>query len=94
MKSLQDAVYNWLTIEIVAKARPEDKSAQETADLFQAVLKEEFQADSIKYRKEGSMYTFSCMRGDEPYTVSFPSEMIEMLANQISAEPSRYKNYE
>ena len=43
MKSLQDALYNWLTIYVVAQARPDDMAAQETASFFYEILRHDFQ---------------------------------------------------
>ena len=40
MKSLQDAIYNWLTIKIVSDARPDDTAALETTQMFEQILAE------------------------------------------------------
>ena len=34
MNSVQDAVYNWLTIKVVCDERPEDLAAVETEKMF------------------------------------------------------------
>lgn len=52
MKSLQDALYNWLTIQVVADARPEDHAAQDTAQLFKNILKIDFQIEKVAFVKE------------------------------------------
>ncbi len=36
--NLQDTLFNWLQISIVAEARPEDGAARETKDFFRAHL--------------------------------------------------------
>ena len=39
--SVQDSLYNWLTIKVVSDARPEDIAAAETEKMFLSILKEE-----------------------------------------------------
>lgn len=34
MQSLQDTIYNWLTIKLVAESRPDDLAAQENDAIF------------------------------------------------------------
>ena len=41
MKSVQDSLYNWLTIKVVSDARPEDIAATETEEMFLSILTEE-----------------------------------------------------
>jgi hypothetical protein len=38
---LQDALFNWLQIYLVAEARPEDNAAKETVKFFDHILKED-----------------------------------------------------
>ena len=38
MKSVQDTLYNWLTIKVVCDARPDDTAAKETLNLFEEML--------------------------------------------------------
>ena len=47
MNSIQDALYNWLTIKVVCEERPEDKAARETEIMFLAILKEDFNVSDI-----------------------------------------------
>lgn len=55
MKSLQDALYNWLTIYVVARARPDDAAAQETAAFFKEILKRDFHVTNVKVKKKQSI---------------------------------------
>lgn len=38
---LEDALFNWLQIHLVAEARPEDRAAQETVRFFEQILQED-----------------------------------------------------
>ena len=42
MNSVQDAIYNWLTIKVVIDHRPEDTAAKETVLWFENTLQEKF----------------------------------------------------
>lgn len=39
--TLQDALFNWLQISIVAEARPDDNAARETCGFFEQILRED-----------------------------------------------------
>ncbi|RFB19204.1 hypothetical protein DZB84_02810 [Bacillus sp. HNG] len=94
MKSLQDAIYNWLTIKIVAEARPDDKAAKETFDLFEDILVNEFKLKDIQIQKDDVMYLVNYTIDGEAKSAWFPTELIEVMHNQISQHPERYQNYE
>ncbi|MDR4886645.1 hypothetical protein RGU12_03655 [Fredinandcohnia sp. QZ13] len=94
MKSLQDAIYNWLTIKIVAEARPDDKAAKETFDLFEDILVNEFKLKDIQIQKDDVMYLVNYTIDGEAKSARFPTELIEVMHNQISQHPERYQNYE
>ncbi|WP_453997214.1 hypothetical protein [Bacillus nitroreducens] len=94
MKSLQDAIYNWLTIKIVAEARPDDKAAKETFDLFEDILVNEFKLEDIEIQKNDVMYLVKYKIDGEAKSARFPTELIEVMHDQISQNPERYQNYE
>ncbi|MEH7382375.1 hypothetical protein V7138_18080 [Bacillus sp. JJ1533] len=94
MKSLQDAIYNWLTIKVVAEARPDDKSAKETFDLFEDILVNEFKLKDIEIQKDDFMYLVKYKIDGESKSARFPIELIEVMHNQIQQHPERYQNYE
>lgn len=52
MRSVQDALYNWLTIKTVAEARPHDAAAQETYLLFHNMLHEDHQLRDVTVEKK------------------------------------------
>lgn len=93
MKSLQDALYNWLTIKVVSDERPEDTPAKETMDLFEDILKEEHGLTNIKVEKESEMYFVHFVKNGEEKSSRFPVDLIEVMLNQIKSEPEKYKSY-
>lgn len=94
MKSLQDALYNWLSIKVVCDARPEDKAATNTLQLFDKILKEEHQVDEIiGYESDESMYMIFYKRAREEKSMRFPVEMINSMLDAIEKEPEKYPVY-
>lgn len=93
MKSLQDALYNWLTIKVVSDERPEDSSAVETTELFEAMLIEDFKLKNIEVTKDEVMYYVQYEQDGETKKSRFPIELIEVMLMQIKAEPEKFKNY-
>lgn len=51
MRSVQDALYNWLTIKTVVEARPDDSAAKETYLLFQNMIYEEHKLRNVEVKK-------------------------------------------
>ncbi|MEH7222412.1 hypothetical protein V7112_01265 [Bacillus sp. JJ1566] len=94
MKSLQDAIYNWLTIKVVAEARPDDTAAKETFDLFEDILVNEFKLKDIEIQKDDSFYFVKYTIDGEAKSTRFSTELIEIMHDQISQHPERYQNYE
>ncbi|MEA3318865.1 MAG: hypothetical protein U9Q88_02475 [Bacillota bacterium] len=94
MRSLQDTLYNWLTIKVVADARPEDKSAQDTKALFEGILLDDHKLTNIIVSKEEPMYYVEYDQGEERHKVRFPIELIDVMLEQIENEPDKYHNYE
>ena len=93
MKSLQDALYNWLTIKIVADARPDDGAAQETYQLFANILKNEHSVANITINKDEVMYYVTYEQNGEAKKARFPIELIDIMYDQIEREPEKYVNY-
>ncbi|WP_026692174.1 hypothetical protein [Peribacillus kribbensis] len=93
MRSLQDALYNWLSIKVVCDARPEDTAAQETQQLFHAMLVEDHNISSIEISREEPMYYLTYDKDGETHKTRFPIELIDAMLNQIEQEPERYKNF-
>ncbi|PLR97429.1 hypothetical protein [Bacillus sp. T33-2] len=93
MKSVQDALYNWLTIKVVTDARPDDTAAKQTEDQFAQILEEEHSIESVDITKDDEMYYISYEQNGERISTRFPRELIEVLLQQINQEPEKYANY-
>ncbi|WP_078547379.1 hypothetical protein [Litchfieldia alkalitelluris] len=93
MKSIQDALYNWLSIKIVADARPDDTAAVETYKMFDNILKDDHKVRDIVITKDDVMYYVSYIHEEVEKKTRFPIELIDVMFNQIADEPEKYKNY-
>jgi len=93
MQSLQDVLYNWLTIKVVYDARPDDTAAEETFHHFEEIVKSEYQVAILEVTKDDVMYHISYQRGEEIKKARFPRELIEIMLKQINQEPEKYVNY-
>lgn len=93
MKSVQDALYNWLTIKVVSEARPEDSAARETKELFEKILREDHGIYDLDISMDETMYQVAYTVNGESKTSRFPIELINVLLNQINEQPERYQNY-
>ncbi|WP_312469138.1 hypothetical protein [Neobacillus sp.] len=93
MKSLQDALYNWLTIKIVSDARPDDTAATETREFFEEMLTTQHHVSNIETSKDDVMYYVSYQQGGEMKKNRYPRELIEIMLIQINQEPDKYENY-
>ncbi|MGG4490675.1 hypothetical protein [Metabacillus idriensis] len=93
MRSLQDSLYNWLSIKVVADARPEDTAAVDTFRLFDELLKENHDLADVHVHKDDVMYLVSFTLNGETKSFRFPVELIDSMIDQIEAEPEKYQNY-
>lgn len=93
MRSVQDVLYNWLTIKVVCDARPDDTAAQETKSHFDEILASEYKVSHIEVTKDDVMYFITYELGNESKKTRFPRELIEIMLNQINHEPEKYANY-
>jgi hypothetical protein len=90
--SLQDTLYNWLTIKVVCDARPDDTAGKETLDLFENSLLEEHKVTDIEVQKEEPFYYVSYTVNEERKKQRYPIELIDIMLNQINENPDRYEN--
>ena len=93
MESMQDAVYNWLTIKAVSDVRPTDLAAVETEKLFFSILETEHAITDIAVEKDEEMYHVTFKKSGNPEKLRFPRELIEVMINQINEAPDRYTIY-
>lgn len=93
MKSLQDAIYNWLTIKVVNDVRPDDLAAMETKELFEEMLKADHGVSDMKILKDDTMYHVSFTINEDNKQLRYPVELVEILLTQIVENPDMYKIY-
>jgi hypothetical protein len=93
MMSLQDKLYNWLTIKVVVEARPEDTAAKDTMNMFEQLLAEENGIQSPEVTMDEDMYYIEVNTNENQKTYRFPRDLIEVMLDQISNEPEKYVNY-
>lgn len=94
MRSMQDAVYNWLSIQLVADERPDDKSAQDTASFFRQLLKDDHKVEEVLVDRLEDMYLVTCTTVTEERQFRFPPELIDCMYDTIKQEPHKFRNYE
>lgn len=94
MKSLQDALYNWLTIQVVCEARPDDTAAAETETFFRELLEKDHQAKVDSVVRTEPFYFVNYSINGEQGNARFPIEIIDVMLEQIQLEPEKYKNIE
>jgi hypothetical protein len=76
MRSVQDALYNWLSIKVVCDARPEDTAARETLDLFDEIIKNEQHLSNVEVTTDDVMYYVTYIHEGESKKTRFPRELI------------------
>lgn len=84
---LEDALFNWLQIYIVSKARPNDRAAKKTADFFHEILTDDHKLHNITVEKDGSWYTIHYDAGEKSQSKRFPRPAAEQLLADIESEP-------
>lgn len=84
---LQDALFNWLQISIVAEARPEDRAAAETRDFFEVILREDHHLTQFSYTAEDNVYRIQYETAGEQRTQQFDRESAEQLLEDIHSNP-------
>lgn len=93
MSSLQDTLYNWLTIKVVADVRVDDTAAQDTVKLFYEILTEDHGLRDIDVKKDEQMYVVHYLIDGEQKKTRFPVELIDVMLEQMEAEPEKFINY-
>ncbi|MDZ5470641.1 hypothetical protein SM124_02645 [Bacillus sp. 31A1R] len=93
MNSLQDALYNWLTIKVVIDERPDDTAAVETENMFYKMLTEDHALSNIEVTKDDVMYYVHYDQNGDRKKNRFPCELIDVMLEQINDEPEKYINY-
>lgn len=94
MNSLQDALYNWLSIKVVSDARPIDTAAEKTTKMFREMLEKDYEISSLKISQDEELYYIVYIQKGQEFKHRFPKELIDCMLNSINEHPERYKNYE
>ena len=90
MQSVQDALYNWLTIKVIYEARPSDEAAKETYELFDGILKDEHGVNNVQIEVMEDFYLVIFTQNEKERSTRFPIEMIDCFIDQIKMNPDRY----
>ena len=85
---LDDALFNWLQIDLVAKARPDDRAAQETAEFFYTIITEDHHVSDVRVDTHGDdlLQVVYMLDGSE-YKKSYDRGLAEQLLHDINANP-------
>lgn len=85
---LQDALFNWLQIKLVAEGRPDDNAARETVSFFEEVLREDHRLEAFAIGKaDDTMYYVTYELEGKKKTQMFDREAAEQLLVDINANP-------
>lgn len=84
---IEDAIFNWLQITIVYKARPNDSSAKETSEFFKRILAEDHNISEISYELDGFTYNIRYEIDGKEGSIRFNSTMVDKLITDIENEP-------
>ncbi|MBD0379150.1 hypothetical protein [Paenibacillus sedimenti] len=89
---LQDALFNWLQMEIVTEARPDDEAARETRDFFALILEEDHSVSNFYIIQEDSPAIFIAYEQEGiGKKQQFDRESAEKLLEDINSNP-KYNN--
>lgn len=84
---LNEAIYNWLQIKVVAEARPEDRAAQDTYSFFSQILEEDHQVEILDVVLDDTMYVVTFNQDGKKNMLRFERSMVEYLLEAIRSEP-------
>lgn len=85
---LQDALFNWLQIKLVADSRTEDRAARDTMDFFEEILRADHKLTRFEVTgKDERFVTVSYEVEGETKTQRFERETVEQLLHDINANP-------
>ncbi|WP_168120665.1 hypothetical protein [Paenibacillus sp. HB172176] len=85
---LEDALFNWLQIRLVAEARPDDEAAADTLSFFEQILREDHGLSRCEITKrDAAMIYVDYERHGESKQQAYPNELGEQLLIDIEANP-------
>ncbi|PZE22674.1 hypothetical protein [Paenibacillus xerothermodurans] len=88
---LEDALFNWLQIKIVAEARTDDRAAEDTRLFFEEILREDHAVSSIETHADRATVYIDYKVDGEQKQLRFDKEAAEQLLEDINSNP-KYNN--
>jgi hypothetical protein len=86
--TLQDALFNWVQMAIVAEARPEDQAARDTRDFFEQILREDHGLTAFHIeQKDDTMLSIRYEHEGKSKKQMFDRETTEKLLDDIRSNP-------
>ncbi|RBW69412.1 hypothetical protein [Bacillus taeanensis] len=85
--TLQDTIYNWLSIKRVAEERPNDVSAQDTYQFFEEILVKDHGIEELNVQEDEHLYHVYYVKGKKQGHYQFPTELVDALLQSIESEP-------
>jgi len=86
--TFDDALFNWLQIELVANARLDDRAAADTRDFFVQVLTEDHGVSGLHIAKtDETMVHVKFERNGSTKLQMYPLEAAEQLLADIRSNP-------
>lgn len=86
--TLEDALFNWLQIRLVADARHEDKAARDTLAFFEEILRDDHGLTSFEIEKsDETMLHVRYVKEGRSLLKLVPREAGEQLLHDINATP-------
>lgn len=83
-----DTLFNWLQIQVVAQARPDDQAAADTRDFFELMLTEDHNIASLRIEKtDETMIHVRYEQEGRSKLKMFPRESGEQLLVDINSNP-------
>lgn len=83
----EDALLNWLQIQVVADARPHDQSAIDTAAFFLQLLQEDYLISEIGFQRENDWYRLFGNSDSGAWESRYSAETVDSLLIAIESEP-------
>ncbi|KXG43796.1 hypothetical protein [Tepidibacillus decaturensis] len=84
---LRDAIFNWIQITVVHKARPEDHAAKDTSEFFKQILIEDHKIEEIRYERDPFFYTITYRIEGKEDKITFGTGLVDKLLEDIENEP-------
>ncbi|QHW30402.1 hypothetical protein GZH47_05780 [Paenibacillus rhizovicinus] len=85
---LEDALFNWLQIQLVAEERPEDRAAADTRDFFLEILTDDHGVTNLLVHKtDDTMIHLKYDKDGRTKLQMYPREAAEQLLTDINQNP-------